>query len=131
MTMERPTVVLLDDSEICLEVAGDALEAAGMKVVTANSGLGASRLLAATRPSCVVIDVSMPALSGDKLVEIIRRSLVREVPIILHSDRPIGELRGIAKTCGANGAVAKTPDCRTLVDEVRRWVREGPRGVRA
>jgi DNA-binding response OmpR family regulator len=123
MTLEKPIVVLLDDSEVCLELATDALESAGMQVVTGNSGLGASRLLAATRPDCVVIDVSMPALSGDRLVEIIRRSVVRDVPIVLHSDRPRGELAALAQTCGANGAVVKTPDCRQLVTEVRRLLR--------
>ncbi len=125
MRDEKPTIVLLDDSEVCLELASEALEGAGMKVITANSGLGASRLLAATRPDCVVIDVSMPALSGDKLVEIIRRSLVRDVPIVLHSDRPIRELRTIANACGADGAVVKTTDCRALIDEVRRLLRGG------
>lgn len=122
MKTDKPTIVLLDDSEVCLEVTSEALEAAGMKVVTANSGLGASRLLAATRPDCVVVDVTMPALSGDKLVEIIRRSLVRDVPIILHSDRPMRELRTIAHACGADGAVVKTTDCRQLIEEVRRMI---------
>lgn len=131
MKSERPTIVLLDDSEVCLEVTSDALEAAGMKVVTANSGLGASRLLAATRPDCVVVDVSMPALSGDKLVEIIRRSLVRDVPVILHSDRPLHELRSIANACGADGAVVKTTDCQRLIEEIRRMLRaDGKREAR-
>ncbi len=122
MSERKPTVVVLDDSEVCLEVASEKLEEAGFEVITASSGLGASRLLHNTRPDCVVVDVGMPALSGDKLVEILRRNVAKEVPILLHSDRPKGELLALARTCGATDAVVKTSDCRGLVDAVKRHV---------
>jgi DNA-binding response OmpR family regulator len=118
----KPKVVLLDDSEVCLELARDALEDAGFEVIAARSGLGASKLLHAVNPDCVVVDVMMPALSGDKLVQIFRKNITRHIPIVLHSDRPWAELVALAKTCGASAAVTKTPTCDRLVDEVRRQV---------
>jgi DNA-binding response OmpR family regulator len=117
-----PKVLLLDDSEVCLELARDALEDAGFEVVAARSGLGASKLLHAVHPDCVVVDVTMPALSGDKLVQIFRKNATHHVPIVLHSDRPWGELVALAKSCGASAAVTKTPTCDRLVDEVKRQI---------
>ncbi|HJL16791.1 MAG TPA: response regulator [Sandaracinaceae bacterium LLY-WYZ-13_1] len=121
---EPDTVLVLDDSEVCLELAREALERAGLRVVTSSSPLGASRLLRQSRPSCVVVDVSMPALDGDKLVEILRRASDRPLPILLHSDRSPDELRARAERCGADGVVHKEPDCRSLpgavADAIRR-----------
>lgn len=115
-------VFLLDDSEVCLELARDALEDAGFEVVAARTGLGASKILHAANPDCVVVDVTMPALSGDKLVQIFRKNITRHIPIVLHSDRPWGELVALARACGASAAVTKSPTCEGLVDEVRRQI---------
>ena len=119
MSKKRPTVLVVDDSDICLQVAEDALEAAGFEVVTSNTPLGASRLLRQSSADCAVIDVSMPAMTGDRLVEILRRA-VGGVPLLLHSDRPLPELTSLAQPCGAAAAVSKTSDCKPLVEEVRR-----------
>lgn len=120
--MTKKTILVVDDSEICLELARDALEEAGYAVVTASSPLGASRLLQRSQASCVVVDVMMPALTGDKLVDILRKATRGTVPILLHSDRPFSELTAMARECGATAAVPKTSDSAVLVREVKRVV---------
>lgn len=118
--VDAPVVLVVDDSEICIEVAKAALEEAGFRVVSATSPFGATGLVRQTGAACVVVDVSMPALDGNKLVEIFRRNLGPTVPILLHSDRPITQLRALALACGASGAVPKTSDGAALVAAVRR-----------
>lgn len=120
MNAPAATILVVDDSEVCLEIAREALEAAGFTVVTSTTPLGASRLLRESNAACAVVDMTMPALSGDKLVEILRRATTTDVPILLHSDRPIVQLRAIARACGAVAAVPKTPSCDELVSAVKK-----------
>jgi DNA-binding response OmpR family regulator len=118
--MNKPVVLVVDDSEICLEVARDALVAAGFRVVTSQSPLGVSRLLRHSEARVVVLDVGMPALSGDKLVQILRKATADDLAVILHSDRPMQELVAIGERCGATTVARKDPDCASLVAAVRR-----------
>lgn len=120
--MMKKRVLVVDDSEVALEVAAGALEDAGFEVHTAQSALGLTQLLRSVQPDCIVLDVAMPALSGTKSVEILRKHGGETLPILLHSDRPIVELTELARTCGADAAVTKSPDCRRLIAAVTRAV---------
>jgi two-component system OmpR family response regulator len=119
----RRKILVLDDSDIALEVARQALRGAGYEVLTCSSPLGFSKLCMQTDPDVVVIDVDMPALKGNRLVEILRRSSKAAVPIILHSDRPVSDLQSLARACGADGAARKSPDCLPLLFETRKLLR--------
>ena len=118
--MKQRTVLVLDDSEICIELVRYALEEAGFGVEGTTSALGFTKLVNQVRPDVALVDVSMPALSGDKLVEILLRSGRHTCAILLHSDRPAEELRRLAHVCGATGYVQKAPECAGLVTAVRR-----------
>src|SRR5690349_19208863 len=97
MPENQATVLVLDDSEICLELAKEALEEGGFNVVTTSSALGFNRMVAKLEPDILVVDVGMPALSGEKLVEIVIRTQRHKCPILLHSDRSEQELRTLVK----------------------------------
>jgi DNA-binding response OmpR family regulator len=118
-------VLVVDDSELCLELARDALESCGLEVITTDSPLGSSRIVREMRPHVLVVDISMPALDGNMLTNLIRRSHP-ECKIILHSDRSADELATLAVQCGADGAAVKSADCGELVREVRRVLRRPP-----
>lgn len=49
------------------------LEEAGYVVITVESPFGLSSALTREQPDVVLVDVTMPGLSGDKLVEITLR----------------------------------------------------------
>lgn len=114
MTKKR-TILVIDDSVICGEITQDALFSAGFNVVLASSPLGASRLMRQSGADLVVVDVAMPTISGDKLVHVLQKAARDPVPILLHSDRPLAELRDLAANSGAHGAVEKTADCVPLI----------------
>lgn len=115
----RPTVLVVDDSDVCLELAREALESGGYRVVTTSSPLGVNRLIKQEQPVVIVLDVTMPALRGDKLAELVRRHRTTAAPILLHSDRPAEELASLVKRSGATAYVEKTADNMPLVRAVR------------
>ncbi len=118
------TIVLIDDSKIIRESVRMTLEKAGYQVITADSALGAGGIVLKEKPALLMLDVSMPALSGDKLVRLIRaNSRLSQVRVVLFSDKPAKELGLLAEQCGADGYIAKTDDDMRLVRHVDRWVR--------
>lgn len=123
----KPTILVVDDSEICLELAREALEASGFRVVTTTSALGVNRLISTEQPSVIVVDVEMPALRGDKLVQLVLRHQTDPAPILLHSDRPADELATYVHESGATGYVEKTADCAPLVRAVEAQLRRAGR----
>ena len=123
----RPKILVVDDSDIALEVAKIRLEEAGFEVETLNTPFGFSAKLWAEQPDLVLLDVSMPALHGDRLLQIAHRSRGgatsrRRCPIVLYSDRPEDELSQLAKSCGADGYVQKSSNFKLVIDAIRRFL---------
>jgi DNA-binding NtrC family response regulator len=113
----KATIVVIDDSPVCLELAKDALEAAGYRVVTTMQGVGFNHLLRRVGANLALIDVNMPGLSGDRLAKITTEA--KSCPVLLHSDMSDVELRLKARQAGAAGFVRKQPRGAGLVEAVR------------
>ena len=121
----RPKILVVDDSDIALELAKIRLEEAGFDVETLNTPFGFSATLWAQQPDLVLLDVSMPALHGDRLLQVAHRSRggaapKRRCPIVLYSDRPEEELSQIARSCGADGYVQKSSNFTLVIERIRR-----------
>jgi CheY-like chemotaxis protein len=66
------TVLVVDDNEDSRELAGNALELAGYRVLLASGGAEALAMFERERPACVVLDVQMPGMDGFAVCERIR-----------------------------------------------------------
>jgi len=102
-------VLFVDDSEIVLEKAREALTEGGYDVVTAVSAAAADmHIHADNRPDIIILDVMMPMLDGDKKAKMLKEdSLTREIPILLLSSKPEDELARLARESGADGFIRK------------------------
>jgi DNA-binding NarL/FixJ family response regulator len=122
--MKKKTIVMLDDSPIVLSVFRAALGALGHDVVTISSPFALAPTMRSARPDLVLVDVNMPALNGDKVVEIARRALDDRVHIVLFSDKSESELASLASACGASGFIRKTGDAATVAARVEEWLND-------
>lgn len=121
--MRKPKIMLVDDSELLLDVIGATLRDAGYEVIARSVPVGAGAHILRERPDLVLLDVSMPLMSGAEISESIRKSaLARGTCIVLHSDRPAHELADLAERCGADGYIRKSSDPGQLVSEVQGWL---------
>lgn len=101
-------ILVVDDNQLILSMASDMLEGAGYEVVTQDSPLGVSSVVMKERPDLVLLDVNMPAISGDKVVDIIRKyDEFKNVPILFFSDRSEEDLDALTRTSGADGFIPK------------------------
>jgi two-component system sensor histidine kinase ChiS len=115
-------ILVVDDSDLCRDLTRMMLEDFGYQVVTLDSGLGLSRALGREKPDLVLLDVSMPAVSGHQIVAVAQQHKLHRCPIVLFSDRPAVELSTLARDCGAAGFIAKTSNAHSLAQSVQRFL---------
>ena len=118
-------ILVVDDSEIVLELVAMYLQDAGFQVATLGSAFQLVQAIHQELPDLILLDVKMPALGGDKAASILRqRSFSKNIPVLLFSDMEEEELAGLVQETGATGYVRKTMDGEELAATVRRWLKK-------
>lgn len=119
----RPKVLVIDDSQLVLDWVQLIFDGVGIETVQLSQALGSGAAALRARPDLVLLDVNMPALRGDDLLQIFRHHAeLHDTPILLHSDAEESELEVIARRHGADGFVKKTNDPDVLLRAVRPWI---------
>lgn len=124
MSVRKPKIVVIDDSEIVLEVTKSALEGAGYDVVTHDRPAGCVALILHEKPDLVLMDVNMPGLGGDTIVSVLGKAApTSDTIVLLHSSLSAEVLRTKSASAGAHGFIQKSGDLFGLVREVGRWLK--------
>lgn len=101
-------ILIIDDDIAHLDSARGILEAEGHEVFTQNQPFGSTNAVIGLKPDMVLLDVNMPALSGDRLAEVLRaNSQTRNVMVVLHSSNDEDHLRTTARRLGLDGYICK------------------------
>ena len=117
-------ILVIDDSETALSIARRTLEAAGYSVLTSNSALRLPAIVHAEKPDLILLDVEMPALRGDQVLELTKLFyFLQKSPIVLHSSKPEDELRELVARSGASGYIKKTSNSINFISQVEEWLR--------
>lgn len=122
-------ILLVDDSDINLEVARRLLEKEGAWVETCANGQEAVRAVAATQGTgttvfdAVLMDVQMPVMDGYEATARIRQDLgLVHLPIIALTAGALSEERRRAEAAGMNAFLTKPLDPNLLVRTVHAHV---------
>jgi len=102
-------VLVVDDSEIVLDMARDVLEKRGFEVVTAlNAKVADSFIYGGEKPDVIVMDVMLPVLDGDKKTRMLKDDASTSgIPVLLLSSKPEDDLIILVKESGADGYIRK------------------------
>lgn len=128
-------VVVVDDSETSRRFVRVVLERAGYVVITIDSAFELLSVVRTEEPSLVLVDVTMPGLQGDKAVEVLLRHRSSIPPplnwpalaprssyrVVLYSSKDERELERLAKDCGADGYIRKSPDVDGFLDRIQSF----------
>lgn len=114
-------ILIIDDSELVLAMARDALEQAGYLVLTATNGIEANRyIFSKERPDLIIMDIMMPMLDGNKKAKLLKENEVsRDIPILLLSSKGEAEMRTLMAEAGANGYILKPFSAAQITDTVK------------
>lgn len=124
MSVDQPTVLVVEDEPAQREVLVYNFEAEGFRVLSADDGEKALLLVQEELPDLVLLDWMMPNLSG---IEVCRRMKMRSdtkaIPIIMLSAKSedVDKVRGLET--GADDYVSKPYSVVELVARVRAQLR--------
>jgi two-component system OmpR family response regulator len=115
-------IMLMDDSEMFLEVTCSALKAAGYDVVCANDLAQLAELRQNEKSDLVLMDVQMPEAFGDDIAMTLRHVYGISAPIYLLSSLEEAELADRVQWAGIEGFISKQVGVEAIVNRVRTIV---------
>ncbi len=118
------TLLVIDDSEDVRTLTQHVLSDEH-QVYTIDSWVHATEYIFKHHIDLILLDIEMPGLSGDKLAEVLMRSVKsKPLNIVLFSALDEAELRRRTKESGAMGYIPKTFDANILRSRVRRFLKK-------
>ena len=115
------TILLVDDDAALLEVTSIVLASEGYRVLTAEDGIEALRILGRERLDLVVLDIMLPGTDGLTILRQLRAE--GRIPVILLTARADEVDRVVGLELGADDYVVKPFSPRELAARVRNVLR--------
>lgn len=113
------TILVVDDEEMILEMARSILEQSGYTVIMAENGEQAISIFreVADQISAVLLDMTMPVMSGEKTLKLLR-AINPDVPVLLSSG--FSEIEALERFPGkaVQGFVQKPYTAAHLVEKI-------------
>ncbi len=121
-------VLLVDDSELNLQVAGELLRQAKLYVDTAKDGKAAVEKVNSAPYDCVLMDVQMPVMDGYAATEQIRsKAHFKNLPVIAMTANAMQQDRARGAEAGMNAYIPKPIDPAALYRALLEWIEPGER----
>ncbi|HZW01906.1 MAG TPA: response regulator transcription factor [Candidatus Deferrimicrobium sp.] len=115
------TVLIVDDEPTLRETLAEALEADGLRVITAADGREALERFRADPPDLVLLDLMLPQVSGIEVCRIMRRESAVPIIMLTAKDSEIDKVVGLE--LGADDYVTKPFSLRELLARIRSQLR--------
>ena len=115
-------ILLMDDSEMFLEVTCTALKAVGYDVVCANDLAQLAEARKTGESDLVLMDVQMPEAFGDDIALTLRHVYGISAPIYLLSSLEETDLADRVEWAGIDGFISKQLGVEAIVSRIRTIV---------
>jgi CheY-like chemotaxis protein len=112
-------VLVIDDSPVTVQLITDALSAVGIGADAASDLASLDQRLSAHRYDVMLVDVNMPEMYGDDVVEFLRAQRRLTARLFLYSDLSETELTQKADASGADGFITKSSGLDAAVQRVK------------
>ena len=123
MSQVNATLLLVDDDAMNRDALARRLSRSGYKVLTADSGVAALRMIRENRIDAVLLDVMMPGLSGLETLRQLRQfRSVADLPVIMVTAKDESDDVVEALDLGANDYVTKPIDFAVALARIRAHV---------
>lgn len=124
MSERRPLILVVEDDPAVRGLIGDVLEEAGYEVLPAADGLEGLVKLELRHPALVILDLRMPNVEGDRVIQEIQEDVrLSGVPIVVVSARE-DAADTFGTVVGPRNVFRKPFDPDELVDRVREILSE-------
>ena len=114
------SVLVVDDSQITLDISSFPISAAGYKVFTALGGLEALEIMDSSPVDLAIVDINMPGMDGYTLIRKIRAdSILAEVPVIIITTEAEAKDQEKGFEAGANAYLIKPVSPEEMIAQIQ------------
>jgi twitching motility two-component system response regulator PilH len=124
------TVLLIEDSATFRALLSSMLATQGYSVISAENGEAGIRKAAKERPNLVILDLSLPGMSGVEVLSALKGTPATErIPVIICTASVDGELRQEVQQRGADAIFTKPVTPKDLFVALRNHLSASPNTV--
>lgn len=116
----KHTILVVDDDEPVLLLMKNVLREFQYEAITASSGQEAIDIVKGQKPDLILLDLNMPGMNGDAVLDHLRVGDSQPVPIVILSGDPVDPKE--LERLGAVGAIQKPFDLTDLLQTIRSHV---------
>ena len=121
--MTRPTILIIEDNEMNLELAATLLEMKGFSIISARTAEEGLRLAYQFLPDLILMDFSLPGMDGLTAIRNLKANpATRHLAVIGLSANAMKGDEEIALNAGCNGYLTKPIDTRTFASTIENFV---------
>lgn len=118
-----PRILLVEDNELNRDMLSRRLQRQGFEVRVAADGLQAVEAVRRWLPDLVLMDMSLPVLSGwDATRQLKSDAGTREIPVIALTAHAMSEDEGHARAAGCDDFDTKPIDLPRLLGKIRSFL---------
>jgi PAS domain S-box-containing protein len=128
--VNRPTILLIEDTREVVMMLVDYLEMAGYKMVTAQDGVDGLVQAKLTHPDLILLDIQMPRMDGFEATQRLRGdSELKDIPIVALTALAMPNDRQRCLDAGMDEYISKPVNLRALAKTIQKLLLRGARPV--
>ena len=117
-------ILLIDDSDFARNLTGKILKNAGHDVIEATDGISGLKAITTRSPDCIITDMLMPGMDGQKFLLALRNGNIR-IPVVVLTADVQEKTRNVCMELGAEDILHKPPRAETLLAAVEKALQKG------
>ena len=128
-TPRQKTVLIVEDHADTAEMLSLILESEGYCTQTATTANEAVKILssgAAEQIDVVLLDLTLPDMSGEDVIQCLKQSCVSVPPVLIMSAKQASSLSDAARAIGAAGIIRKPFDIQVLLESIQSELNKRP-----
>jgi CheY-like chemotaxis protein len=121
----KPTILLIEDTNEVVMIIKDYLEMAGYKIITAQDGVEGMTQAKLVHPDLILMDIQMPRMDGFETTQKLRNDAeFRHTPIIALTALAMPNDRERCLAAGMNEYMSKPVNLKALAKMIRQFLFE-------
>jgi putative two-component system response regulator len=120
----KKKILIIDDSNTALVLMEYALKEAGYVSLVASSVKEATKLIEQNSPDLILLDLSMPEISGYDFLKRKSELKIDHIPIIIVSAYDSVETIELTRKLGAVDFIAKPIRLDAMMDKIKNFLKE-------
>jgi DNA-binding response OmpR family regulator len=118
------TIFVIDDSRVFLKYITTTLESNNFSVIACKTSSTAIKEIEKVNPDCILTDLEMPELRGDKLCKLLKESeTLNHIPVLMLTSKTGDDALVQAITAGADDYLLKTANEKVIMIKIKSMLR--------